>query len=544
MKNLLKITLLSAVIALFASCETAELELLVSPNDVTTDNADPNFVLNDIQLTFNSIVGGYSGSSRAITRQINLFDSYSTVVSNSTLSTPNGGPWGQSYQMFSNIDLLEGINDAQEETGGIPYHLGVAQIIEAYAYMLLVDYVDAVPFSEAVQPSEFPNPNVDSGAVVYTAQLELLDVAIGNLNLGDANSARVPDDLYFQDFDATNWIAVANTLKLRAYLNLGDTAGLNAAAAANIIDENDEDFQFQFSTATNPSSIHPFFSSSYGAAGAGARLSNQLFDFMNVGDDQPPFIETDSPVDPRARYYFYRQTASAPVDNDIPCEGVDIYDYCYVGNAYWGRDHADNEGLPNDGLRRTAYGIYPGGGAFDSDQASPTPSVASSAASLSGAGIRPIYLASFTHFALAEGALTIGSNGNPRTLLELGIRRSMDKVRDFADDVDTGGLGMTDADINNYVNAVLSEYDGAGADGKLAIVAREYFIASWGNGTEPYNLYRRTGYPDLQTPVTGAGAFPRSYQYPLTEVDGNPNIQQRAVTAKVFWDTTGGDNLD
>jgi len=540
MKNLLKITLLSAVVAFFTtSCETSELELLVSPNDVTIDNADPNFVLNDIQITFNGIIGGLQGSSSSITRQINLFDSYSGAVSNLTLNTP----WSQSYQMFSNIDLLQGINDAQAENGGIPYHVGIAQILEAYTYMTLVDFLDEVPFSEAVQPSEFPNPNVDSGSVIYAAQLALLDEAIANINLGNSTMARTPNDLYFQDFDAANWIAVANTLKLRANLNLGNVAGVNAAAASNIIDDNSEDFQFQYSTATNPSSTHPFFNTSYGAAGAGARMSNQMYDFMNVGDNQPPFVETGT-VDPRARYYFYRQNTSAPTGNDIPCEGVNIYDYCYVGNGYWGRDHADNEGLPNDGLKRTAYGIYPGGGAFDADQSTPTPAVASSAESLSGAGIRPIFLASFTHFSLAEGALTIGSNGNPRALLELGIRRSMNKVRDFAGSADNGPFEMTDGDITTYVNTVLGEYDAANANGKIEIVAREYFIAAFGNGLEAYNLYRRTGYPDLQDPVTAAGVFPRSYQYPLTEVESNPNIQQRAVLSRVFWDTTGGDNLD
>ena len=181
MKNILKITLLSAVVAFFVSCETGELELLVSPNDVTIDNADPNFVLNDIQITFNGIVGGYSGPSRAITRQVYQFGSYNNAVDETTLQ----GEWSQSYQMFSNIDLLVGINDAQAESGGIPYHVGVAQILEAYAYMLLVDYVGNVPFTEANNPSEFPNPQVDSGASIYAAQLELLDAAIDNLNLGN-----------------------------------------------------------------------------------------------------------------------------------------------------------------------------------------------------------------------------------------------------------------------------------------------------------------------------------------------------------------------
>ena len=60
MKNIIKITLLASVIGLFTSCEVSELELLNNPNNITVESADPNFVLNDIQLTFRNIVSGYS----------------------------------------------------------------------------------------------------------------------------------------------------------------------------------------------------------------------------------------------------------------------------------------------------------------------------------------------------------------------------------------------------------------------------------------------------------------------------------------------------
>ena len=252
-------------------------------------------------------------------------------------------------------------------------------------------------------------------------------------------------------------------------------------------------------------------------------------------------FETEIPKDPRARYYFYRPTGNSPSGIDYPCEGSNIHDYCYVGNGYWGRDHADDEGLAVVSHLNTVHGLYPGGGAFDANQFLEVPYVRFTPTSLSGAGIRPIYLATFTHFALAEGALTLGSNGNPRELLETGIRKSMDKVSDFATNngIYTGGFEMTVSDINNYVNAVLSEYDSANNDGKLAIIAREYFIAAWGNGIEPYNLYKRTGLPDLQTPIIPAGDFPRSFLYPESVVNSNPNIDQREVTSKVFWDTTG-----
>ena len=543
MKNLLKTITLAALVVCSTGCETDEMELLDNPTEETINISDADFIINDIQRTFNDVIGGYNHPSRRIIRQVNQFDSYTRQIDNNYPQHYPNTSWSNAYQLFASVDELQDIDEATATEGGIPYHVGMAQVLEAYSYMLLVDYLGEVPFSQALQPNEFPNPVLDAGASIYAAQLTLLDEAIANLNEGDTNQALVPGDLYYDTFTSANWIALANTLKIRANLNVGNAVGINAALTGNIIDQNNEDFQFEYpaTTVPNPPTGHPFFSSSYTPAGAGARMSNQLYDFMNVGDANPPFIETESPVDPRARYYFYRQTGEDPWGANLPCEGINTYDYCYVGNGYWGRDHADDEGLPDDGTRRTAYGLYPGGGAFDANQFAPTPTISVSTASLAGAGIRPIYLATFTHFALAEGALTLGSNGNPRDLLETGIRKSMAKVSGFATNngIYTGGFEMTVNDINNYVDAVLSEYDSVNNDGKLAIIAREYFIAAWGNGIEPYNLYKRTGLPDLQTPIIPAGDFPRSFLYPESVVNSNPNIDQREVTTKVFWDTTG-----
>ena len=71
----------------------------------------------------------------------------------------------------------------------------------------------------------------------------------------------------------------------------------------------------------------------------------------------------------------------------------------------------------------------------------------------------------------------------------------------------------------------------------VLIVVREWYIASWGNGIEPYNMYRRTGYPTLQTGVVPVGVFPRSFRYPASEVNTNPNVQQTTADNQVFWDT-------
>ena len=472
-----------------------------------------------------------------------LFGAYNGAIDENTLSTE----WAQSYQMFGNIDIIEGLHNADIDAGGegIANTLGVAQIFEAYAYMLLVDYANNVPYTEANQPEDFPNPNADSGKSVYDAQLELLDAAIANLNSGGLVNPAT--DLYFGEFDPANWVAVANTLKLRAFVNLRLTeparasAGINAIVnSGNYINNASKDLQFAYSNVQDPAeSRHPFFTNGYGAGGAASYMSNNFLDLLNAGDDQPPFIENGT-IDPRTRYYLFRQDANPPSGSNLPCAGDNNYFYCYVGNRYWGRDHTDDAGIPNDGFKRTTFGIYPGGGAFDRDEF-----VQARAAenTLEGAGVAPMLQASQVNFLLAESALTIGTSGNPANLLADGIRISLDKVDAFST-VDEGGLGMTQADKDAYVARVMQEYNGANNNGKLAIIAREALLASWGNGVEIYNTYRRTGYPDLLSPITAAGPFPRGFRYPVNEVENNPNIQQRQLTDQVFWDNNPGGFID
>tara|TARA_B110000114_G_scaffold88714_1_gene93748 strand:+ start:1 stop:1584 length:1584 start_codon:yes stop_codon:yes gene_type:complete len=527
------------MLALFTGCETTELDLLDNPNTISADDASPNFVLNSIQLSFNGIVSSFRGSSSNITRMTAQFGQYNASVTTSSLN----GTWGSAYNMFANVNLMEEISASSE--AGLPYHVALAQIMEAYTYISLVDYVGDVPYSQANQFGDFPTPELDAGEDVYAAQIALLNTAIANLN---QDSAVIPQDLFYGDFDADNWIAVANTLKLKAHLNMGDGAAISGLLSENIIDTDDEDFQFNYSSGTLPESRSPIFQGNY-ANGAGFYMSNGFLDMLNAGDGEAPYVETGI-ADPRLRYYIYRQRDSGPSGSNLPCAGQDIYDYCYVGNLYWGRDHGDDEGIPNDQIRRSTWGVYPGGGAFDNNQFNKTNST--SITTLNGEGINPIFLSSFTHFALAEAGLDLGVGVNSRVLLQEGISLSMDKVTDFSgslvttdEDDETIDYAATSTDINDYISRVLAEYDAAsGNDAKLAIVIREWYLASWGNGIEPYNMYRRTGYPNLQTGILPVGPFPRSFRYPDDEVNTNPNVNQTTATNKVFWDTNPGDFID
>jgi hypothetical protein len=215
--------------------------------------------------------------------------------------------------------------------------------------------------------------------------------------------------------------------------------------------------------------------------------------------------------------------------------------YCTTLQGYWGRDHGDNSGIPPDGNLRTTVGIYPQGGQFDANQGT---SVALNLGG-QGAGIQPIWQSAFTEFIKAEAALTLGTNGNPKTLLENGIRRSMAKVSGFpavigAATAVPATFAMTQARIDGYVTKVLASYDAATTnDARLQIIGKEYWMALWGNGLDAYNLYRRTGKPgDMQLTISpNPGAYTRSMFYPANYVNLNKNATQKAgVNVQVFWD--------
>jgi hypothetical protein len=236
--------------------------------------------------------------------------------------------------------------------------------------------------------------------------------------------------------------------------------------------------------------------------------------------------------DPRLRYYFYRQTnRDLPNTNPdlVPCLGDPQYDFCYIGDLYFGRDHADNEGIPGDQNLRTAYGAYPLGGQYDDDQF-----VAAFETGAVGDGFTPMHLSTWTHFMLAEAALTLGTTGAPETYLETGIRQHMAKVAAFSP------ANMTTAQVDDYVAEVLAEYAAASADERLDIIMREWWISSFSTGLLPFNNFRRTSYPSvLQAPVIAAGPFIRSYFLPESELNSNTNpdfAEQKQITDRVFWD--------
>ncbi|MCF6296789.1 MAG: SusD/RagB family nutrient-binding outer membrane lipoprotein [Flavobacteriaceae bacterium] len=90
--------------------------------------------------------------------------------------------------------------------------IGQAKVIEAFIFLNLTQIFGDIPFSEAQNVNEFPNPNFDTQEEALRGMVVLLDEAL--VNLANPTEIIVDGDLLYGG-DRESWIRFANSLKLR-----------------------------------------------------------------------------------------------------------------------------------------------------------------------------------------------------------------------------------------------------------------------------------------------------------------------------------------
>lgn len=141
-------------------------------------------------------------------------------------------------------------------------------------------------------------------------------------------------------------------------------------------------------------------------------------------------------------------------------------------------------------------------------------------------GEAPIRMLTFAeyNFIRAEAALRFGVVGDPDNFFQKGIVASMQDA------------GVAQSEIDSYL-ASHGSLTGT-AEEKLKQIMEEKFVANFGVVVEPWTDWRRTGYPAITPPVNAVVNFiPRSLYYPQSEIDLNPNAEQKTgMNVRVFWD--------
>jgi Starch-binding associating with outer membrane len=469
----------------------------------------------------------------------------------------NTAPWLVLYTRA--LADMEIIIKKGNELQAYPY-VGICQIMKAYAYSLMVDVWADIPFSEA-HKADILLPVYDKGEDVYPQLFALLDEGIENLQKESVFEAGNDDLFYGGDTDL--WVKFANSLKLKMYNQIREVQDVSTEIAAllsegNLISDESEDFQMAYGTSAGPENRNPGYKQEWNAGGANYFINPFFYETManlntfghrNYGGD----IDI---VDPRIPYYFYNQIAEVSADDSPgnPCS----YCYGYVDAASgifiprvpelegtgmvsiysFSLNIDPNEGY-DQGASQTVSGLYPLGGDYDDGEGGP---------SSFDRGNPQVPQRLLTHYALkfieAELYLTKVAAGDPRAALEEAIRASFSKVNEIAGSV--GSPLIAGDDIDEYVDAVLADYDADDDSGKLEHIMTQKWIAGFGWGADLYTDYRRTGFPVLHDANTDDLSFtirnrefPNSFPWPTAnlQVNGNAPAQKNVVSedAKPFW---------
>jgi hypothetical protein len=542
MKRVTRIWLVAALLGLIPfGCDFFNLELTEDPDSVVLEDANPDYALNAMQVDFKNFLNdddpvNWNGVNKFGMEVVRMFNVWGGTYENAYNPQNFDALWGYAYEGLL-MDAHTFLPIYEEKEWWI--HAGITRVLQAYTLATLVDFFADIPWSESFDATNF-NPVADDDAAVYDVALQKLDDAIADL----AKEAKaVPSNDLFYEGNPEAWTTLARTLKLKIYLNLrlidapgATTAINNLIAGGDLISDPSQSFIFPYSRNTdNPDSRHPYFTYNYLNGGTDYMANYYMW---TLYEEKPV-------VDPRMRYYFFRQVLESSENfQELPCFGVDRpahyavdMPYCTLSDGYWGRDHLDDDGIPPDTRDRTLWGVYPAGGEFDSDIGLP----GSAASGLQGAGAEVIMLDCFVKFMLAEAALTLGTAGDPRQLLLEGVQSSIDYVMAFGEEIAVEEYIPTQEEIDAYLAEVENLYDNAASDDqRLEVIVKEYYIALFGNGVESYNLVRRTAKPSNLQPalLVAPGEFTRTFNYPAICVNLNSSVPQKTSNAvQVFWDT-------
>ena len=512
--------------------------MLVGCDDFFDINDDPNnpvkaelnTILPYIQGTFFGAFGmGTSGISELVsvythqTVQRGNHDDYRIQPNEFSLSQA----WEQLY-----TKTLPDINAVIARRDEAPVYAGIAKVMKAHMFTLIVDLWGDMPYTEAGDPVNFKFPAYDDDMAIYAAMFPLIDEGIADINAGGIRPGA--DDLVYAG-DLDKWIKYANSLKLNMYNKVRLTSMYNATEvgqllAGPLMESHEDDFELEYNESITPENRNPAFIREYAQNSPAYYVSPYFFLLMN-GEQACQNSLMVGIEDPRIPYYFYNQLAPGEAAQNP--ESYRNGEFLSIWFGSYDRD--PNEGFDQN-ISQTVVGLYPVGGPFDDGSGTNI----NATLGTKGAAPQRILTSADVAYIRAELALTMGTTDNARDMLETGMERSFAEVNEAA-----ASVGAPDVDGSGYIAEVLALYDAGNNDQKLEVIMTQKWIQAFGNAVESWNDIRRTGYPEVCDPFQDLNEFSiTTNPYPVVlpyygndlTNNGNAPGQHDQYSAKVFWD--------
>ena len=571
-----KIPYITGLLIFLSSCTKDFLDINTDPNNPSTIEA--KILLPGAQRTLGDALsmdennGGLSGALAVYVHQMTTreeADQYGITGTDANVATPwakmfSATPQpGTTAPVFGVINNLEDIIKNSTAAGNTQY-AGIAKILKAYTFSVLVDVFGDIPFSEANKLKEqIFYPKFDDDATIYPALFTLIDNGIADLTNTTAPNAAKPgeDDLIYGG-NVSLWVKAANTIKLKLYTQVRRVQDVRAQVNAlifggNLISNTEESFLIPYGPNSATDDRNPGYFTYYAT-----QRSNHVSPwFYEILKGYNPRILTGNP-DPRIPYYIYNQLEA----DEAPANETEYRDGPFV-SIYFGSVGTERDNTQQNSI--SLFGIYPVGGKYDNGSAEV-------ATASSGTGGAPYRMLTYADRLYLEAELMNAGlvTGNEKARLEAAIKESFKQV-DYVVTEHVKPSQNVPAIYNTgatspmmvYINKVMAEYDAAtSANRRLEIIMTQKWISSVGSAVDQYTDLRRTGFPVIfnpldasmapggrvQPPINGdpvrpgaqksvpvqlSKSFALSLPWDQNEIEANPNApdQKNPASYKVFW---------
>lgn len=479
-----KIFLLLTLITLtFTSCEDYVADINIDPN--APQDADAKNMIQGVMLSnqfwansdANRLMMIWMNQATGADRQYVALNNW-----NNSTATDMDGAWAEAY-----AGTIAQAKLAAEKAiiEGNPWLAGVAQVLQAHSQGMVAALWGDVPFTEAANYTQFPNPKYDAQASVYAGVQTLLNTAIANLSKPTSVAIPADKDIYYAG-DKAKWIKLAYSLKARFFLHVKNYDAANTNAGFGISSPS-EDFKAQFGTSYG-NSFNPFYSF----------LVYDRSGYMSAENSYGASL-----LEPGSANY----RGNAKTNESLR------YEFNYLD--YW---EIYNSGQELNYLSDYDWGEADGKFGTESDM----PMVTYGEMLLIRAefqartnGVSAGVTAYNAYRALLRTGYSIGTN-NDGYAGYFGSNTASTKYLDYVD-ADFAVLGLENADSITPLNAFLRE---------LYQERYVYFIGHF----EAFNDFRRTNNIANIKLKTGFANTPQRLLYPQSEVNSNKNVPKPIPT--------------
>lgn len=192
-------------------------------------------------------LGLFSQQLTGVSRQFVAYNNY-TIVGNAV-----DNMWISLIypKVLTNLKELRAIADPATEST----YVGIADVVEAYTLLFTTDCFGDIPYSEALQGLDVPQPKFDTQQEIFASINALLASARTEFAKGPSTKKPGADDLIYGG-DIAKWTGFANAIQARVNLRLAKKSGnyqsvLDALALGGIAEGNDARLPYGSSSTAN-----------------------------------------------------------------------------------------------------------------------------------------------------------------------------------------------------------------------------------------------------------------------------------------------------